>query len=67
MIHAESTTIDEWNSLADLLANLIAKYAHVLDLDEPAVPSDINMIPFQQGSPKSGAFPAFAENMSSAA
>ena len=34
MTHAESTTLDEWSSLADLLANLIAKYAATLDIDE---------------------------------
>lgn len=59
MTHAEPTTIDVWSSFADLLANLIAKYAPVLDLDEPAALSDTNMIPFPQGSPKSGASPDF--------
>lgn len=32
--NTKTTTIDEWSSLADLLANLIAKYAPVLELDE---------------------------------
>ena len=57
MTHAESTTLDEWSSLADLLANLIAKYAPVLDATA-AVP-DANIIPFPQGSPKPGASPCF--------
>ena len=34
MKNTKTTTIDEWSSLADLLANLIAKYAPVLELDE---------------------------------
>lgn len=59
MTHAEPTTIDVWISFADLLANLIAKYAPVLDLDEPLAPTATNMIPFPQGSPRPGAFPDF--------
>ena len=55
MTHAESTTLDEWSSLADLLANLIAKYAPVLDLDATAAVPDTNIIPFLQGSPIGGA------------
>lgn len=51
MPHAESTTLDEWSSLADLLANLIAKYASVLDLDKPTTPTATNIILFSQGSP----------------
>ena len=34
MKNTKTTTIDEWSSLSDLLANLIAKYAPVLELDE---------------------------------
>ena len=59
MTHAEPTTIDAWSSFADLLANLIAKYAPVLDLDEPAALSDTNIIPFPQGSSRPGASPDF--------
>lgn len=59
MTHAEPATIDVWSSFADLLANLIAKYAPVLDLDEPAALSDTNIIFFPQGSPKPGASPDF--------
>ena len=59
MTHAESTTLDEWSSLADLLANLIAKYAPVLDLDATTAVSDASVIPFLQGSPKPGASPCF--------
>ena len=59
MTHAESTTLDEWSSLADLLANLIAKYAPVLDLDATTAVPDANIIPFPQGSPKPGASPQF--------
>ena len=59
MTHVEPTTIDVWSSLADLLANLIAKYAPVLDLDESVAPIGTNIIPFPQGSPKPGASPDF--------
>ena len=59
MPHAEPTTLDEWRSLADLLANLIAKYAPVLDLDATAAAPDASIIPFPQGSPKPGASPHF--------
>ena len=55
MTHAEFTTIDVWSSLADLLANLIAKYEPVLDLDESSTPRETNIVPFPQGSPKPGA------------
>lgn len=55
MTHVEPATIDAWSSFADLLANLIAKYAPVLDLDEPPAPTATNIIPFPQGSPKPGA------------
>lgn len=55
MTHAEPTTLDEWSSLADLLANLIAKYAPVLDLDATAAAPDASIIPFPQGSPIGGA------------
>lgn len=65
MTHAESATIDVWSSFADLLANLIAKYAPVLDLDEPTAPT--NIIPFPQGSPKSGASPDFGVDYMQAA
>ena len=34
MKNTKTTTIDEWSRLADLFANLIAKYAPVLELDE---------------------------------
>ncbi len=34
---------DEWSSLADLLANLIEKYADVLDLEHlPEPPHELN-------------------------
>ena len=59
MTHAEPTTLDEWSSLADLLANLIAKYAPVLDLDATAAAPDASIIPFPQGSTKPGASPHF--------
>lgn len=67
MTHAEPTTIDVWSSLADLLANLIAKYAPVLDLDAPDEPNEINVIPFPQESPKPGNSSSDNENMSNAA
>ena len=67
MTHAESTTLDEWSSLADLLANLIAKYAPVLDLDATAAVPDTNIIPFPQGSPKPGHSSSVNENMSNVA
>ncbi len=35
---AVSAPTDDWTGLADLLANLIVKYAPVLDLDEPTSP-----------------------------
>ena len=65
MTHAEPTTIDVWSSLADLLANLIAKYEPVLDLDETDTP--VHDIPIPQGSPKPGASLSYNENMSIAA
>lgn len=67
MTHVEPTTIDVWSSFADLLANLIAKYAPVLDLDEPTTPTATNMISFPQGSPKSGASPDFGVDYMQAA
>ena len=67
MTHAESTTLDEWSCLADLLATLIAKYAPVLDLDAPAVVPDANIIPFPQGSPNPGYTSSVNENMSNVA
>ena len=67
MTHAEPTTLDEWSSLADLLANLIAKYAPVLDLDATAAAPDANIISFPQGSPKSGHSSSVNENMSNVA
>ena len=54
MTHAESTTLDEWSSLADLLANLIAKYAPVLDLDATVAVPDASIIPLPQESPIGG-------------
>ena len=67
MTHAKSTTLDEWSSLADLLANLIAKYAPVLNLDATAAVPDTNVIPFPQGSPKPGYSSSDNENMANVA
>lgn len=67
MTHAEPATIDVWSSFADLLANLIAKYAPVLDLDEPTALTATNMIPFPQGSTKSGASHDFGVDYTQAA
>ncbi len=30
--------VDQWNGLSDLLANLIAKYAEILDIDSMPTP-----------------------------
>lgn len=52
---AISAPTDDWTGLADLLANLIAKYAPVLDLDEPTPPPDTTLVTNLQGSPNTGA------------
>ena len=44
--------VDQWNGLSDLLANLIAKYAEVLDIDSMPIPetseNDIEMSDISQ-------------------
>ena len=50
----DHTTIDEWSGLADLLANLIAKYASELEheLDESCELTKSTVIQLPQGGRK---------------
>lgn len=62
MTHAEPMMVDMWSCLADLLANLIAKYAPLLDLDEPTESNATNIVLFPQEDSTDKVSPAIFDN-----